>query len=320
MGKPVSFFTCKVFTHFIHCLSLELPPTWNTGKKWQFPINATSSSSSVWTWETLEYNLFRSPLQLHHKPPLAKPWSYKGLVLFSTEQKIRFFFAAWHPAHATRAACRWGTGPTPEHWRCPGAAPRGGHGPPHAAASPAAARPRRSALSPAAAGGERGGGRPPSRACPRPSAVRARVPAYAPRPTAARPGPAAAAPPPPRVPPAHSPRTSRSLRFRHLLASLRGRGCAGALGAAGHVMAPAAILSPRPSERAVLRLGRCRGSACSNSWATRSAASKESRKAEGDRLFWGGRWVIKVSTHSAFSLALSLSLLWGRQLLPLNWP
>lgn len=141
MGKPVSFFTCKVFTHFIHCLSLELPPTWNTGKKWQFPINATSSSSSVWTWETLEYNLFRSPLQLHHKPPLAKPWSYKRLVLFSTEQKIRFFFTAWHPAHATRAACRWGTGPTPEHGRSPGAAPRGGNGPPHAAASPAAAQP-----------------------------------------------------------------------------------------------------------------------------------------------------------------------------------
>lgn len=153
MGKPVSFFTCKVFTHFIHCLSLELPPTWNTGKKWQFPINATSSSSSVWTWETLEYNLFRSPLQLHHKPPLAKPWSYKRLVLFSTEQKIRFLFAAWHPAHATWAACRWGTGPTPEHGRSPGAAPRGGHGPPHAAASPAAAQP-----SPAA--------RPPPRGLP----------------------------------------------------------------------------------------------------------------------------------------------------------
>jgi len=122
----------------------------------------------------------------------------------------------------------------------------------------AAAQPRRSALSPAAAGGERGGGRPPSRACPRPRAVRARVPAYAPRPPAARPGPAAAAPPPPRVPPAHSPRTSRSLRFRHLLASLRGRGCAGALGAAEHVMASAAILSPRQSERAVPRRGSCR--------------------------------------------------------------
>lgn len=156
MGKPVSFFTCKVFTHFIHCLSLELPPTWNTGKKWQFPINATSSSSSVWTWETLEYNLFRSPLQLHHKPPLAKPWSYKRLVLFSTEQKIRFFFAAWHPAHATRAACRWGTGPTPEHGRSPGAAPRGGNGPPHAAASPAAAQP---SPAPPLRSQPRGGGR-----------------------------------------------------------------------------------------------------------------------------------------------------------------
>lgn len=194
-----------------------------------------------------------------------------GFVFNGTKNKIFLYCVAPSPRYPGSVSLRHR--PDPRARTEPRGSPAGRARPParRGLARRSPAQPRRSALSPAAAGGERGGGRPPSRACPRPSAVRARVPAYAPRPTAARPGPAAAAaaaaaaPPPPRVPPAHSPRTSRSLRFRHLLASLRGRGCAGALGAAGHVMAPAAILSPRPSERAVLRLGRCRGSACSNS-------------------------------------------------------
>lgn len=124
--------------------------------------------------------------------------------------------------------------------------PRPRPAPPPPPPQPAAAL-RPSATGKGGKAGGRGGTRSPRGLARRRGAVRARVPAYAPRPATAWPGPAAAAPPPPRVPPGDSPRTSRSLRFRHLLASLRGRRRAGALGAAvaaaGHVTAPAAMLS-----------------------------------------------------------------------------
>lgn len=101
------------------------------------------------------------------------------------------------------------------------------------------------------------------------------------RPAPPRPGPAAAAPPPPRVPPGDSPRTSRSLRFRHLLASLRGRRRAGALGTAGagHVTPPAAMLSfARGVVREEPRRARAAGPRGGSDWLHGSAGKS----------WWGG--------------------------------
>lgn len=50
-------------------------------------------------------------------------------------------------------------GPAPEHGRSPGAAPRGGHDPPHAAASPGTTAPPRRSPAPPLRSQPRGGGR-----------------------------------------------------------------------------------------------------------------------------------------------------------------